>query len=154
MDSLWVVSVITITRYRQTIMRHKFSDRHLNMAFRNDRRRDIDSPDGYGKNTGRCGDTVEIYLVVDQDRIGGVYFQTNGCLNTTACSNTLAELAIGKRIDEAWQLTPGHIISYLQTLPADHHHCAELVVGALYHALMDLSSSGGKSWKKLYRVQR
>ncbi len=135
-------------------MHQNFSERHLKMALRNDRCRALDNADGYGKNTGICGDTVEIYLAVDQDRLSGVYFQTDGCLNTTACSNTLAELAIGKRINEAWQLKPENVINYLQTLPDDHHHCAELVVGAMYHALTDLSSIVEKPWMKLYRVQR
>ncbi len=135
-------------------MHQNLSDQHLKMALGTDRRRAPDNADGYGKNTGSCGDTVEIYLVVDQDRIDSIYFQTNGCLNTTACSNTIAELAIGKLINEAWQLKPENIINYLKTLPADHHHCADLVVGAMYHALTDLSSNIEKPWMKLYRVQR
>jgi nitrogen fixation NifU-like protein len=135
-------------------MQHNFSDQHVKMALRADRCCIPENADGYGKNTGSCGDTVEIYLIVNQDCIDNIYFQTNGCLNTTACSNALAELATGKQINAAWQIKPDDIINFLETLPDSHHHCAELVVGAMYRALADLSSNLERPWKKLYRVQR
>ena len=38
-----------------------------------------------------------------------------------------------------------------ETLPADHYHCAELAVGALYLALADCRQTRRKPWQKLYR---
>ena len=35
------------------------SEHYLEMAYRSDRREKIEHPDGYGKRTGECGDTVE-----------------------------------------------------------------------------------------------
>jgi nitrogen fixation NifU-like protein len=43
-----------------------YSLHYLEMAFRNDRREKIESPDGYGKRIGECGDTVEMFLSVHQ----------------------------------------------------------------------------------------
>ena len=37
---------------------------YLEMAFRSDRREVIEHPDGYGKRTGDCGDTVEMFLSI------------------------------------------------------------------------------------------
>ena len=108
--------------------------------------------DVYFKNVRSCGDTVEFYLIVDQGFHEQIYFETDVCLNTVACSNALAELATGKKINEAWRLKPEDVIDYLFTLPEEHHHCAELVVGAIYHALADLTSNIEKPWMKLYRV--
>ncbi len=105
------------------------------MAFRTDRRENIERPDGYGKHTGECGDTVEMFLTVRGDRITLVSFDTDGCVSTNACANTIAELSEGKSIDEAWEITPEDIIYYLETLPEENYHCAELAVGAFYLAL-------------------
>lgn len=129
------------------------SERYLEMAFRADRRGRMAHPDGYGKNTGDCGDTVEIFLTVRADRIESVIFEMNGCLNTSACANTLARLAEGRRVVEAWEIRPADVIGFLQTLPADHHHCAELVVGAFYRALADVEEMQRRPWKKNYRVR-
>jgi nitrogen fixation NifU-like protein len=126
------------------------SDRYLEMAFRSDRRGTIEHPDGYGKHTGQCGDTVEIFLNLSGDRIRALTYSTDGCLNTNACANAVAELVEGKTIVQAWETAPEDVVKLLQTLPSDHHHCAELAVGALYRALANCTELQRSPWKKLY----
>ena len=109
--------------------------RYLEMAFRNDRREIIERPDGYGKRTGECGDTVEMFLIFRGNRIASVSFALDGCISTNACANTVAELAKGKSLDAAWEISAVDIIKYLGTLPPENTHCAELAVGAFYLAL-------------------
>ena len=123
---------------------------YLEMAFRNDRRGIITNPDGYGKRTGDCADTVEIYLAVRDGRIQSVSYETNGCMNTNACANTVAELIEGKDVESAWEITPDDVINYLETLPAENTHCAELAVGALYLALQNFQKFKRDPWKKRY----
>ncbi len=127
------------------------SQHYLEMAYRNDRREKIEHPDGYGKRIGDCGDTVEMYLSIRQGRIQSVSFQTNGCMNTNACANTVAELAEGRKVEDAWEITVEDVISYLETLPPQNTHCAELAVGALYLALTNLQDLKRHPWKNLYR---
>ena len=124
---------------------------YLEMAFRNDRRQRVAHPDGYGKRTGECGDTVEMYLSIRKGRIGSVSYETSGCMNTNACANTVAELAEGRKVEDAWEITPDDVIAYLETLPPANTHCAELAVGALYLALTNLQDHQRHPWKKLYR---
>jgi nitrogen fixation NifU-like protein len=127
------------------------SQHYLEMAFRYDRREIIRQPDGYGRRVGDCGDTVEIYLTIRDDRIQRVSFQTDGCMNTGACANTVGELAEGRKVDEAWDITPEDIIAYLETLPPANTHCAELAAGALYLALVNYKELKRQPWKKLYQ---
>ena len=108
---------------------------YLEMAFRTDKRDIIKNPDGYGKRTGSFGDTAEIFLIVISGRIRSVFFNMDGCMNLNACCNTVAHLAEGKTIEEAWKITPDDIVNYLETLPGENTHCAELTVGAFYLAL-------------------
>ena len=110
----------------------------LEMAFKTDKIEKMPSPDGYGKRTGNCGDTVEFFLRVENDTIQRISFVVDGCLNTIACCNTVAHIVEGKPTVEAWAIGPQEIIEYLETLPEDHAHCAELSIGALYLALSNL----------------
>jgi nitrogen fixation NifU-like protein len=126
------------------------SDHYLEMAYSTGRRERIEHPDGYGKRTGDCGDTVEIYLSVNQGRIQSVSFQTDGCMNTSACANTVGELVEGKSVEAAWELTPEDVVDYLETLPSQNFHCAELAVGALYLALANYREHQRRPWKRLY----
>lgn len=123
----------------------------LKMAFSFDRRKRLARPDGIGKKTGDCGDTVEIFLAVSNDRIRQALFEIDGCQNTNATANAVCHLVEGKSIESAWQITPEMVAAFLETLPEKHFHCAELAVGALYMALTDCHRTRQEPWKKLYR---
>jgi nitrogen fixation NifU-like protein len=47
-------------------------------------------------------------------------------------------MATGKTIEAAWEIKPEDVIQFLETLPEDHFHCAELAAGAFYLALTDI----------------
>ena len=79
-----------------------------------------------------------------------VTFRVQGCTNTVACGNTVSFLMEGRTLSDAWHLTPENVADYLQTLPPDHFHCAELAVGAFYRALSDYNSRQREQWKNTY----
>ena len=126
------------------------SRNYLEMAFRTDRQELMANPDGFGKRTGECGDTVEIHLKIRRQRVEAVSYRVDGCINTNACCNTVAHMAEGRDVESAWGITPEKIIDFLGTLPADHFHCAELAVGALYLALSKYQELNRNPWKKGY----
>jgi nitrogen fixation NifU-like protein len=66
-------------------------------------------------------------------------------MNTNACANTVAFLAEGKTIEEAWNMTTESVVNYLETLPSKEMHCADLALGAFYLAL----SNAQKNKKEL-----
>jgi len=132
----------------------KYSPRYLEMATQMDKRRIIKDPNGYGKRTGECGDTVEIFLIVQKNRIHSVSFITDGCINTHACANCVAFLSEGKSIAKAWEITPEKVINFLETLPEENTHCAELAMGAFYLALVNFQEFKHAPWKRLYGKQR
>lgn len=134
-------------KFRNTIMNFKnmtnekpdslkeHSYRFLEMAFRTDKCSIPTNPHGYGKRTGECGDTIEMFVTVRDNRIESVNYRCEGCINTRACGSTVACMAEGKSIEHAWEITPEIIVKYLETLPGEESHCAELAVGAFYLAL-------------------
>jgi len=65
-------------------------------------------------------------------------------LNTIACANTIVCLVENKPVEQAWEISQEDVIDYLETLPLNHYHCAELVVGALYLALNNFSKVQSK----------
>ena len=131
-------------------LRHH-SDRFLKMAFRTDRDGRLYNPDARASNTGDCGDSIEIFLTVDEKNvIDSVAFAIDGCINTRACANILGDLIEDKPVQYAWNVTPEAIAGELETLPEDHFHCAELVAGALYRALTRYRTLSRDPWKKSY----
>jgi len=120
------------------------SEQFLVMANLWDRRMVPEKYAGSGRKTGDCGDTITMYLSVHEGIVMRLNFELDGCMNTNACSNALAVLIEGKSIEECWNITPTDIIDFLVTLPADHHHCAELAVGTLYLALADCTKDSSE----------
>ncbi len=121
----------------QREFQEKHSMQFLQMASDYKRHEKVYRPDGYGKNTGDCGDTVAMSLTTMKNTIQHVSLEIDGCINTNACANTVAQFVEGKTIDEAWEMSPEQVIEFLETLPAESNHCAELAVGALFLALSD-----------------
>lgn len=124
---------------------------YIEMGLRMDRHRRPEQYDGYGKRVGDCKDTIEVFIVVKEDIVHSVWFEVQGCMNTVACANTVAHLVEGKNVGEAWEVSPEAVAEFLETLPTDHFHCAELAVGAFYLALTNYQELKRNSWKKLYQ---
>jgi nitrogen fixation NifU-like protein len=120
------------------------SEAFLIMANIWDKRKAMDRPDGFATKTGDCGDTVTISLRIKDGIISEINYELDGCINTNACCNALAVLTEGRTIEDTWETGPHDIIQLLETLPEDHHHCAELVIGTYYLALSDSQKERGR----------
>ncbi|MBW1853023.1 MAG: iron-sulfur cluster assembly scaffold protein [Deltaproteobacteria bacterium] len=126
------------------------SPNFLEMAFHRDYHERIKEPDGYGRESNECGDTVEFFLVVRDKTISSISLSINGCINTNACSNAVAFMVEGKTVSQAWEITPKKVNDYLGTLPPEEIHCAELAVTALRRSLINFLELKREPWKKLY----
>jgi nitrogen fixation NifU-like protein len=85
--------------------------------------------------TGPCGDTMEIYLLVDGATIDHASFMTDGCGATVACGSRLTRLVKGMRLEDARRLEPQWLRDALGGLPEDHTHCADLAILTLRKAI-------------------
>ncbi len=123
----------------------------LENAFRVDRQKRVPNADGYGKQNRACGDTIEIFLSIQDDYITTAAYSLKGCINTNACANAVIHLIEGQPVSKAWELSPEMVAAFLHSLPEDHLHCAELAVDALRAALADAREKRKAPWKKLYK---
>ncbi len=94
-------------------------------------------PDARGIVHGWCGDTMEVYLRLNGDRIREAAFMTDGCGPTVACGSMLTTMARGMSLEEAGQITPEDLLAALDGLPEESIHCAELAVSTLREAIGD-----------------
>lgn len=98
----------------------------------------IENADAVGEvGNARCGDTMTIYLKIDDDVITDVKFETFGCGSAIASSSMATELIKGKPISEAVQLTNKAVAEALDGLPAHKMHCSVLAEEAIKAALKD-----------------
>ena len=110
----------------------------------------LDNADGYAKITGSCGDTMAIWIKLDNNCISGISFMTDGCINAIACCRAATELAKGKRLADAKRIKQDDIIASLQRLPAEDKHCALLASNTLKKAISNYLIVKRAPWKKFY----
>ena len=91
--------------------------------------------DAYGIVHGWCGDTMEIYLRLDEESVKEATFVTDGCGPSVACGSMLTRMVQGMSLEEASGIRPEDLIVALDGLPEDSAHCAELAVKTLWEAI-------------------
>jgi nitrogen fixation NifU-like protein len=97
----------------------------------------IKEPDGYACLTGVCGDTMEIFLRFENNRVKEASFRADGCGSSIVCGSFAAEMSLGKDPDELLEVTSEAILKKLEKLPKEDEHCASLAAETLQEALND-----------------
>ena len=82
-----------------------------------------------------CGDMMTMYIKVKDDRIEDVKFKTFGCGAAIATSSMTTELAKGKTLDEALEISRQDVADALDGLPPVKMHCSNLAADALHEAV-------------------
>jgi len=98
--------------------------------------------DARGSFTGPCGDTVQIWLKVEEGEITRATFWTYGCGPAIACGSMVTELAQGKMVEKAVEVSAEEVSNGLGGLPGSHLHCAVLAATALREAAVNYLNVG------------
>jgi nitrogen fixation NifU-like protein len=111
----------------------------------------IPNADGYGSDSGDCGDTLEMWLRVSGNKVVNATFWTDGCGGIVACGSVATELAKGKEISRLVSLCQDDILSVLGGLPEDQIHCAQRAAAVLRLAALSCLKPKQESWRRAYR---
>lgn len=122
--------------YSKKVMDHFMNPRNVGS---------IDDADGYGKvGNPVCGDLMEIFIKVKDERIDDVKFRTFGCGSAIAVSSMVTEMAKGRSLDEAFKITRKDVADELGGLPPQKMHCSNLGADALHAAIQNYWVKIGK----------
>lgn len=97
---------------------------------------EIADADGVGTvGNAKCGDIMKMFIKVEDNIITDVKFKTFGCGAAIATSSMATELAVGKTVEEALELTNKAVAEALDGLPPAKMHCSNLAADALKKAI-------------------
>ena len=114
-------------QYSELVMEHFQNPRNVGM---------IENPDGVGKvGNPVCGDLMEMFIKVEDNRIADIKFRTFGCGAAIATSSIATELVKGKTLEEAEALTNKAVAEALGGLPPIKLHCSNLAADAIHAAI-------------------
>ncbi len=115
--------------YSDKVMDHFMNPRNVG---------EIENADGIGEvGNPVCGDMMTFYIKVENGRIVDVKFKTFGCGAAIAVSSMVSEMAKGKTLEEALEITNDAVAEELGGLPKNKLHCSNLGADALHAAIRD-----------------
>ena len=91
-----------------------------------------------------CGDLMKIYIKVKDDVITDIGFKTFGCAAAIATSSMITEMAEGKTLKEAYDITRDDVAYELEGLPPIKMHCSNLASDALREAIKEYLRKEGR----------
>ncbi|MGD0506302.1 MAG: iron-sulfur cluster assembly scaffold protein [Terriglobales bacterium] len=100
---------------------------------------EVESPDSSAQlENPACGDILELTVKLEGKRIADIRFRAKGCVPTIACGSAITELAKGKNVDEARQLTREELVRKVGGLPQASDHASHLALDTLAALLRNL----------------
>lgn len=115
--------------YSEKVMDHFSNPRNVG---------EIEDADGVGTvGNPVCGDLMTIYIKVKDNVVEDIKFKTFGCGAAIATSSMVTEMALGKTIEEALEITRNDVANELEGLPPVKMHCSNLAADALHAAIDD-----------------
>lgn len=125
-------TLMTTETYSETVRDHFENPRNAG---------DMENPDGVGVRTNPvCGDTMQLMIRVDDERIVESRWKTLGCPAAIATSSIATEMIKGRTLDEVYALTREQIAEAAGGLPKSKLHCSVLAADALRAAISDYRS--------------
>jgi len=123
--------------YTETVLEHFRHPRNVGK---------IENADGKAiEGSPACGDMVSVYINVDPDnkKIADIKFESYGCASNIATGSIITELAKGKTLDEAKNITWKEASEALGGLPKIKAHCSVLAVEGLRSAIENYEERHG-----------
>jgi nitrogen fixation NifU-like protein len=99
---------------------------------------EMDNPDGVGEATNpACGDTMRLFIKVEENRVIDAKFLTFGCAAAIASSSITTEMIKGKTLEEILTISNQTVAEALGGLPPTKIHCSVLAEDALNAAVLN-----------------
>ena len=106
----------------------------------------IENPDGKStEGSPSCGDMVAVYIKVDDEKktIDDIKFESYGCASNIATGSIITDMAMGKTLAEAKNISWKEASDELGGLPPIKAHCSVLAVEGLRAAIRDYEEKHG-----------
>ena len=123
--------------YSETVLEHFRHPRNVGK---------IENADGKAiEGSPACGDMVSVYISVDPNtnKLTDIKFESYGCASNIATGSIITELAKGKTLDEAKNITWKEASEALGGLPKIKAHCSVLAVEGLRSAIENYEERHG-----------
>ena len=112
-----------------------YSDKAIDYYLAKKNMGSLSNADQVTELTGPCGDTMKIFLKLEDDRIKDAKIQVLGCPAAVASAMAAMDHVRGMSLDEALRVKDRDIFRMLEDLPDQKQHCIRLTIKTLNKAI-------------------
>jgi nitrogen fixation NifU-like protein len=124
-----------------------YSEKAINYFLEKKNMGSLSDADQVSELTGTCGDTMKIYLKVEEGRIKDAKIQVLGCPGAVASAMAAIDIIKGKTLDEVQGLMDRDIFLMQEDIPDQKTHCIRLTNKTIQKAIEEYRSNNGKNAK-------
>ena len=95
----------------------------------------IEGADQISFKVGSCGDTMKIYLKVEDNIVQDAKYEITGCAGAISAAMATVDLVKGKTVEQALKVDDGDVFRVLKSIPEKKHHCIQLAVKTMHLGL-------------------
>lgn len=121
-----IEEMLTASGYSKTAIRYYIDKPHMGQ---------LADADIASEMTGTCGDTMGIYIKLDNGVVADAKYQVMGCAGAVSAAMAVVDLIKGHDLDFARSIDDGTVFKVLEEIPVKKHHCIQLAVKTLHKAL-------------------
>lgn len=133
-----MTKLVTSDAERKMLSEAGYADPAINYYLEKKYMGHIENADQVSENVGSCGDTMKIYLKVDNHKIiKDARYEITGCAGAISAAMAAVDLVKGKTIDEALKINDGDVFKILENIPEKKHHCIQLAVKTMHKGILD-----------------
>ena len=132
---------------RELLSGSGYSEKAINYFLEKKNMGSLPDADQVSELTGSCGDTMKIYLKVEDGRIKDAKIQVLGCPGAVASAMAALDIIKGKTLDEVQGLKDRDIFRMLEDIPDQKEHCIRLTNKTIQKAIEEYRSNNGKNIK-------
>lgn len=91
-----------------------------------------------------CSDVIELEVLFEDGIVKNAKFRVYGCPGAISTTDAFIDLAKGKTVEQALNITHDDISEMLGRLPVSHMHCSKLPIDAFRKAVECYQGKGRK----------
>ena len=124
-----------VQNIRELLSSSGYADKAIDWFLNRKNMGSLPDADQVSELTGPCGDTMKIYLKLEEGRIKDAKIQVLGCPGAISSAMAALDHIKGKTLDEAMAVKDRDIFRMLEDLPDQKQHCIRLTVKTIQKAI-------------------
>lgn len=120
---------------KELLKKQGYSDKGISFYVNKESFGEMKDPSINYSYTGPCGDTIEIFIKIQDHKIIDAKFLTIGCIGAFIAGSALTSLIKGKLLEEAEMIDENQIKEYIGRIPPEKYDCICLARRTLNKAI-------------------